>query len=125
MKTRDDILRELAATRRELAARTAAVRAELDFVAKANAVVRKKPLAFLGGAAALGWFLAGPKTKTRVVTKIARYPGERPRTIKKPTRSRGVFGFLSGLLRLLLPALKPAVTAYVARRLSEAIGRTN
>ncbi len=122
MKSKDDLLRDLARSRDEVRQSRAAVGREFDVKAKLDAVVRRKPFAWLGGAAALGWILAGPHTKTRTITKIARHPGERPRTVKDTGRRAGALGFLIGLVRFLLPMIKPALTASAAKRLSRTLG---
>jgi hypothetical protein len=92
-----------------------AVRTELDFKSKLDNLVRRKPYAWLGGAAALGWFLAGPKTKTRVVTKVVK-PNGTPVVVKeKKKRRAGLIALFLGVIRFAFPLLKPALTAYAGR----------
>ena len=52
--TKDEMLSELTASRGAVLQGCAALRAELDLKAKLNNLVRKKPYAWLSGAAALG-----------------------------------------------------------------------
>jgi hypothetical protein len=116
--TKEEILSELTASRAAIVEGCAALRAELDFKAKLDNLVRRKPYAWLGGAAALGWVLAGPKTKTRVVTKTIKPNGPAVKIEKKKARA-GLIAALFALVRFILPVLKPAVTTYAGRRLAD------
>lgn len=115
--TKEQLLLDLTQSRFLLARDCAQIRQELDFRAKAGRLIRRKPWAWLGGAAALGWILAGPKTKTRVVKKIVTASGKKVRTEKSGPVSR--LGWLAGLLAVIKfasPLLKPALTAYAGKR---------
>jgi hypothetical protein len=115
--TKEQLLFDLSQSRAVLARDCATVRQELDFRAKVNRLVRRKPLAWLGGAAALGWILAGPKTKTRVVKKTVTASGRTVRS--KGTKPASRLGWLATLLALIkfsAPLLKPALTAYAGKR---------
>jgi hypothetical protein len=113
--TKEEILAELSMSRATLARGYSAVRTELDFKSKLNTLVRQRPYAWLSGAAALGWLLAGPKTKTRVVTKVVKQDGK-PIVVKEKKKPRaGLVALLLGVLRLAFPLLKPALTAYAGR----------
>jgi hypothetical protein len=93
----------------------AALRRELDFKAKLNNIIRRKPYVWLSGAAALGWMLAGPKSKTRVVTKVIQSDGK-PLVVKeKGKRRAGLLALLLGLMRFALPVVRPALTAYAGK----------
>lgn len=118
--TKEQILAELSESRAALARDGAALRAELDFAAKFNQRVRRKPMAWLGGAAALGWLLAGPKTKTRVVTKFVKSPGKRAQCAEKSFAARrGPFALLMAAFRFAAPLVKPALSAYIGKRFTE------
>ena len=118
--TREQILAELAVTRAALAVDTATVRRELDFKAKANAIVRRNPFAWFGGAAILGWWLAGPKRKTRTVTKVVDRDGRR---VKSPVkRKAGRFGLLLALFRLAFPYIQPVLSSYATDLLGKYVG---
>ncbi len=122
--TRDEILSEITRSRIAIGQDCGKLREELDFAAKLNSMVRRRPFAWLGGAAALGWILAGPKTKKRVVTKYVRDSDKRAGT--SDARAAGKFGLLAALFtaaRLALPFVKPALSAYAARWLAEFAGR--
>ena len=108
--TKEEILAELAATRADILQGWKALGIELDFKRKINNFVRKKPYAWLSFALALGWVLAGPKTKMRVVTKTLT-----PMVKVEKTRGRVILG----LARLLIPVLQPAATAYVGGRIAD------
>jgi len=116
--TKDELISEVTSSRAAISRDYAAVRIEMDFPSKLKGLVRKEPFAWLGGAAALGWILAGPKTKTRVVTKLAK-PGAPPKQVKeKASRPVLVAALITGA-RFAFPLLKPVITAYAGRRLSE------
>jgi hypothetical protein len=100
MSPKEKILQELRLSRAAIARDATAVADEINLAAKLKKSVRTRPLAWLGGAAALGWILAGPKTRT--VSKPAK--GKSPAL---PEKSRPA-GFLGILL-----------AAYAARRLGE------
>jgi hypothetical protein len=98
-----------------------ALKHELDFKSKLEATVRKKPLAWFGGAAALGWWIAGPKTKKRVVTK---YVGDSQGRAKAEEKSKakgglGVIGIAIALFRFALPFIKPTLSSLATRKLAE------
>jgi hypothetical protein len=113
--TKEEILSELSMSRAAITREYVAVRTELDFKSKLDNLVRRKPYAWLGGAAALGWFLAGPKTKTRVVTKVVQ-PNGTPVVVKeKKKRRAGLIALFLGVIRFAFPLLKPALTAYAGR----------
>ena len=113
--TKDEILAELSMSRAGLTREWAALRRELDFKAKLNNILRRKPYVWLSGAAALGWVLAGPKSKTRVVTKVIQ-PNGKPLVVKEKGRRRaGLLALLLGLMRFALPIVRPALTAYAGK----------
>jgi TctA family transporter len=113
--TKEEILAELAASREAIVQGWSALRAELDFKTKLSNLVREKPYAWLGGALALGWILAGPKSKTRVETKTITPIVK----VEKKKARAGLVALILGLVRLLLPVLKPAATAYVGGRIAD------
>ena len=118
MRTKAELLADVARSRTAILRDTAAVRAELDIAAKIQNSVRSRPLAWLGGAAAIGYYFAGPKTRTKTVTKYVR--GKSGEPVRKPEKKpRGLFHVLLSLLRLALPLVRPALTAYAAKRFGD------
>ncbi len=117
--TKEEILAELTTSRRAIVQGCAALRAELDFKTKLNNLVRRKPYTWLSGAAALGWFLAGPKTKSRIVTKTIQPNGVPAVKVEKKTARAGLIALLIALVRFALPVIRPAVTAYAGRRFAD------
>jgi hypothetical protein len=105
--TKDEILAELSRSRAGMTREWVTLRREFDFKAKVNNIVRRKPYAWLSGAAALGWLLAGPKRRTRVVTKVIKPDAEgKPVVVKeKGKRRAGLLALLLGLMRLALPVV--------------------
>ncbi|CAN5339602.1 hypothetical protein BH09VER1_BH09VER1_27330 [soil metagenome] len=119
---KEQILLDLANSRRAMSRDYRAVRHELDYKAKLESSIKLRPFAWFGGAAALGWLLAGPKTKTqtRTITKYTRGDEKLPKP--KETKAVGRIGFFSILLtviRLAFPLLKPALSGYALRRIGE------
>jgi hypothetical protein len=114
MSRKDQILGELRRSRDAIARDASAVVDEINLASKLKKSVRARPLAWLGGAAALGWILAGPKT--RVVTKSAK-----GKSLSHPVKSRpaGFWGILLALFKIVLPLARPVLSAYAARRLGE------
>ena len=118
MRTKAELLADVARSRTAILRDTAAVRAELDIAAKIQNSVRSRPFAWLGGAAAIGYFFAGPKTRTKTVTKYVR--GKSGELARKPDKKpRGLFHILLSLFRLALPLIRPALTAYAAKRFGD------
>lgn len=117
MSDKEKLLEELRLSRHAMARDAAAVVEEINLTSKFKKSIRTRPLAWLGGAAALGWILAGPKT--RVVTKPTK-----DKSSNTPEKSRlgspvGLWGILLALFKFALPLARPALSAYAARRLGE------
>ncbi len=118
MKSKAELLADVARSRAAIKRDTVAVRAELDLATKLQNSVRSRPFAWLGGAAAIGYFFAGPKTRTKTVTKyIKGKSGGAVREEKK--KPRGFFAVLLSLFRLALPLVRPALSAYAAKRFGD------
>ena len=117
MSDKEKLLKELRRSRRAMARDAAAVVEEINLASKFKKSVRNRPLAWLGGAAALGWILAGPKT--RVVTKPAKGKSPNPPEKPRPGSPVGLWGILLALFKFALPLARPALSAYAARRLGE------
>ena len=118
MSSKAELLAAVARSRIAIRRDSSAVRAELDVAAKIQNSVRSRPFAWLGGAAAIGYLLAGPKTRTKTVTKLVREKSGQParESKKKP---RGFFHLLLSLLKLAVPLVRPALSAYAAKRFGD------
>jgi len=115
--TKEHLLEEVARSRAAILRDVRTVRAELDYTAKAQQAVRSRPLAWLGGAAALGYIFAGPKTRT--VTKHVRGKAQAVAATEEKTKAIGILGALFAFVKFLLPLLRPVLTAYAARRFGD------
>jgi len=123
--TKDQILREIHQTRDAMGKDYTAVRRELDVRTKFGRAVGSHPATWLGAAAALGWLLAGPKTKTRTVTKfVAKQEGKPlPRTEKKKGSRFGLIGVGLGVGKLFWPMARPFVMNFAQKKLAEATAK--
>jgi hypothetical protein len=118
MSDKAHLLANLARSRAAILRDTVAVRTELNVAAKIQNSVRSRPFAWLGGAAAIGYFFAGPKTRTKTVTKfVGGKPGKPAR--EKEKQPRGFFSVLLSLFKLALPLVRPALSAYAAKRFGD------
>ena len=117
MSDKEKLLEELHLSRRAMARDAAAVVDEINLASKFKKSVRTRPLAWLGGAAALGYILAGPKT--RIVTKPTQ--AKPANTSEKSGHGApvGFWGIVIALFKFVLPLARPALSAYAARRLGE------
>jgi hypothetical protein len=126
MSNKEAILEELRRSRLAIARDTAAIAEEFNIFGKLRRSVTSRPFAWLGGAAALGYIFAGPKTKT--ITKTVPQKGDSSALKKEPAtkdRQRWLMTTFN-ICKLALPFVRPALSAYAARRLgefSEKIGR--
>lgn len=115
MNRKSEILAELARSRAAIRRDAGAVRSQFDVAARVRQSVLARPVAWLGGAAAIGYMLAGPKTRTKTVVKFS---GKKPgRAEKAKSGPRGFWGILLAVVRLAVPLVRPALSAYAARRL--------
>lgn len=118
MNSKEKILEELRRSRLAIARDVHAVADEVNIAAKLKRSVKTRPLAWLGSAAALGYILAGPKSR-----RVAAVKGKKGAVAPVPPPARGGWAiFFSSLLtvfKLLLPVLRPALSAYAAQRLGE------
>ena len=126
MTNKSEILAEITRSRAAIVRDAELVRNELDVAVKLKTAVKKRPFAWLGGAAALGYILAGPKTRTKTVIKRAKESKSANATVEKK-QSRTILEILFSLFKLLLPLVRPVISAYAARRFgafAEKLGRS-
>ena len=117
MTTKEKLIAEVALSRNAIVRDVATVRAEVDVAERLRQSVKSRPFAWLGSAAALGYMLAGPKRRTKVVVK----PGRDTKSPAKPEirEQRNLVGTAFGLIKLLVPLVRPALSAYAARRIGD------
>jgi len=126
MSNKESILEELRRSRIAIARDTAAIAEEFNILAKLKRSVTSRPFAWLGGAAALGYIFAGPKTKTITKTVPQKGGASAQKNVSAGKDRRHWLMTTLGLFKLVLPLVQPALSAYAARRLgefSEKIGR--
>jgi len=120
VKNKDAILEELRRSRLAIARDTHAISDQLNISAKIRSSVKRHPLAWMGGAAALGYIFAGPKTKT--ITKIAPPQSVTDKKNPLPAEMKNTSHFAEGFLRLLkvvFPLVRPVLISYATRRMGE------
>jgi hypothetical protein len=118
MSTKADLLAEIARSRTAIARDTQLVRQKLDVALKIQNAVRRRPFAWLAGSAAIGYIFAGPKTRTKTITKVVRGKSKDPVPESKKKR-RGLTGLIIALFKFALPLLRPALSAYAAKRFGD------
>jgi hypothetical protein len=117
MTAKEKILEDLRRSRVAITRDANAIVEEVNLVSKFKKSVRNKPLAWLGGAAALGWILSGPKT--RVVTKTVKGKSLEPAKKSRLSGAAGLWSILLALFKIAYPLARPALSAYAARRVGE------
>ena len=123
MTSKQEILEELRRSRLAIARDTASIAEELDIVSKIKRSVRTRPLAWLGSAAALGYILAGPKTRKAPKTISTKKGTKSEKSEPVQIERQGFFSILFNLLKFLFPLFRPALSAYAAQRLGELSSR--
>lgn len=119
--SKEELVSAIARGRAAIAQDFAGLRAELDVPAKLSERVRRNPTLWMGGAVAVGWILAGPKTKTRTVTKVAKPDG---RTVTRERKTRlGLLGIALAIGRFAYPLIQPALSEYAGQQLAESLKR--
>ena len=118
MSRKSEILAELARSREAIARDSSSVRSQIDPAARFRNSVRSRPLAWLGGAAAIGYIFAGPKTRVKTVTKVVRGDSKIP-PAPAAKRPRGLWDIIFALLKLAVPLVRPALSAYAAKRFAD------
>jgi len=115
--SREDILKELHASRGAIIRDMDAVGYRLNVKKQFQDSFQTKPLPWLLGAMAVGVFLVRPRKKSGASVKVVAV-AERQQTKKKKDRQETFWTFLIALLKILVPVLKPALSAYAAKRLA-------
>ena len=123
MTSKQEILEELRRSRKAIARDTASIAEELNLVSKIRRSVTTRPLAWLGSAAALGYILAGPKTRKapKIIPDKKGSKSEKSESVH--TGRQRFFSILFNLAKFLFPFFRPALSAYAAQRLGELSSR--
>lgn len=123
MNNKQHILEELRRSRIAIARDASSIAEEVNLVSKIRRSVTSRPLAWLGSAAALGYILAGRKTR-KAPKVVSTKKGAKPEK-SEPSRQgwKGFFSLLFHMAKFLLPLLRPALSAYAAQRLGELSSR--
>ena len=124
--TKEKILREVSASRIAVGRDFSSLRSELDYVSKARSSVKKHPFHWLGGAALAGFLFSG-RRKRYTTTPKRRFWFFGKRINKEDAAiatvasgsGKGSTGSWIGLIKILLPILRPAFSAYAAKRLTD------
>jgi len=117
MTPKEKLVAEVARSRSAIVRDVATVRAEIDVAQRVRESIKFRPMAWLGSAAALGYMLAGPKRRTKVVVKPGRnVKKSEEREVRGP---RNLLGTIVALIKLLIPLARPALSAYAARRIGD------
>jgi len=117
--SKEELLAEIVRSRMAIQRDTFALREELDVRKKVAAVVRKSPFAWVGGAATLGFLFSQFRRPPKAERPTRKDKTPVAAAVAKPF---GFFAFLLGVFKLLLPALRPVLSAYAAKRLAELAG---
>ncbi|HEY8901537.1 MAG TPA: hypothetical protein VIM61_14080 [Chthoniobacterales bacterium] len=114
--TADDLRQEIAASRRAIQADYVGLRYELDFATKAKRAVVEHPGRWLGGAALFGYLLSGRRHKKPAK---ARHKKDEAEPVKRLT----IVGVILTAARILFPVVRPALTSFALRKISDYAGR--
>ncbi len=116
--TRSEALFELEASRVAIARDYRSVRAAADIPARLKKTVRRHPIPWLGGAATIGWLIAGRGSRRRKVMLEKRVDQDGEVT-KEKVKSFSILTVLITLVRIVIPVLKPAFTALAAKKFAD------
>jgi hypothetical protein len=113
--TKEQLLAEIARSRNAIMRDAQTARHEASPLVHVERVIARKPWVWVIAAAILGWSLAGPKTR---VIREKQVVGIKNRH-RKDRRPQGALGLVVSLIRVVMPMVKPAFTAYAAKRVAE------
>ena len=116
MSKKDQLLEELRRSRAAIARDAAAIAEEINLASKIKKSVLAHPLAWLSSATALGYILAGPKT--RVVTKLIKGKSSDRAEKPRPRIPPLLWSLLLALFKFGFPLARPALTAFAMRQLA-------
>jgi hypothetical protein len=114
MISKDSLLAELAKSRAALRRDWSAVGGELNVANRARRSVKRHPLAWLGAAAAIGYLASGRRSTAK--TPSIKATSSPSKTISPRL---GPWGLVWNIAKLLVPVIRPALSAYAAQKLGE------
>ncbi len=115
----DSLIREVEASRRAITRDVTALQYQLDLPSRAMDAIGNHPLRWLGGSAAIGFVVAvlsrrSLRNKRNAPTlKAASGPAT------EPSKTLTLVGILAGIVKVAMPLVRPALSAFAARRLAE------
>lgn len=110
---KESLIDELARARSRMAAHRAELGHDLDVPTRLKASISSHRGVWLGAAGVLGLLMTQlPFRRKKIVV-------EPKRSRKKEVERAGVAGLLFGVLRMLVPVVKPMVIAWVSKRMKE------
>lgn len=116
--TRSEALIEIEASRAAIARDYRGLRAASDVPTRLKQTFRRHPIPWLGGAATLGWIIAG-RGRGRKKVMLEKRVGEDGKVTNEKIKSFSILTVLITLIRVVLPLLKPALTALAAKKFAD------
>jgi hypothetical protein len=107
-----ELIAELARARSHLAINAQALRHDLDFPTRARNAFKRSPLPWLGGAAVVGLLVAKLPRRTKKVTVVRKGS-------EAVAEKAGKLGLALGALKIAFDFARPALTAWVTKRVTE------
>ncbi|MFV0416721.1 MAG: hypothetical protein ACK5NG_10190 [Chthoniobacterales bacterium] len=132
--TKKELIEELRSSRVAITADARKIRDTFSISRRAQGIVKEKPIAWVGGAAAVGFILSLLSRRPRkIVVQENKEIGASGKKLNRKTRKEAakqakavesakkltLWGFLLAVVKLLLPALRPAVTAWTSKLLAD------
>lgn len=118
--TREQILAELQSARQAVAREASSLRYELDYAAKARRWIGRNPAASLGIATLVGYLLSGKKQR-REKRRSSR-PERGKEAAVEAVKKTSWLALLTGLVRFLMPVLRPVLLSFATRKLADFTG---
>lgn len=113
-----ELLKEVQASRLAIERDIAAFKYRVDIPSRAKDSIRNKPLQWLGGAAAFGFFVSVLRPRRRRTQTLAKSRAGAD-VIVDEKKSWTLIGVLIALIKALMPLARPALTAFAAKRFTE------
>jgi hypothetical protein len=115
----DALIREVEASRRAIRRDVTALHYQLDLPGRAMDAIGNHPLRWLGGSAAIGFVFAFLSRRSRPKKSSALPANAASTAVPEPSKALTFLGILAGIVRVIVPLVRPALSAFAARRLAE------